>query len=109
MLVDREVTQLLGNWVVDEQCPATSSAGCSLEFAFPALVGTEVLFDAVGDVARWLAAAVWTHVLPEQRVEIVSTAVVGDVTERTSSRTVVAGLTVLLEGFLSGVETVDVA
>ncbi len=38
VVVDSGVPELLGHRVVDEQCPATSVAGCGFELAFPALV-----------------------------------------------------------------------
>ncbi len=58
MLVDRQVTQLFRDRVVDEQGPAAGSAGSGLELALPGVVRAEILRDAVGEFALRLAAAV---------------------------------------------------
>ena len=109
VLVDGDVAELVGHRVVDQQRPARGGRSGSLEFALPALVGAEVLGDAVGEVTVGFAAAVRAHVLPEHRVEIVPRAVMGHVVERTARRGVVAGLAVLREGLLGAFEAVHVA
>ncbi len=80
-----------------------------LRTRLPAFVGAEVLLDAVAEVALRLTAAVGVHVLPEQRVEIVATAVVGDVAHRGGTRTEVTGVAVLGERLLGRFEAVYVS
>ena len=51
VLVDREVAQLVGDRVVDEQRPARGGRRRGLELALPALIRAEVLGDPVGQLA----------------------------------------------------------
>lgn len=109
VLVDGDVPELVAEGVVDEERPATGSGRGGLELTLPGLVGTEVLLDPVGEIAGGFVAALGTHRLPEQVVEDMAGAVVGDVAQRRGRRGEVPFLAILHERLFGTIPAVDVA